>query len=54
MEVEEELKKVCEEIAKLPFVLNPSKEEKAREDNLWSKKRELLAKLNHYNVYQYA
>lgn len=54
MEVQEELKKVCKEISELPFVLNPSKEDKSREEKLWSKKRELLAKLNHYNVDQYA
>lgn len=54
MEAEEELKNVCEEIAKLPFHLNPSKKAQEKADKLWSKKRELLAKLNHHNTDKYA
>lgn len=47
--IKAELEKVCNQIANLPFLLNPSKEAKAREDELWNRKRQILAKLNLIN-----
>ncbi len=54
LQVERELEKVCKEISELPCSFVPSKAESEREETLWNKKRELLAKLNSYNNDFYA
>lgn len=48
-EIREELKKINCEIMKIPPLHKPSFEERSHSRKLWTAKRKLMAKLNHYN-----